>query len=102
MGCAQWLVLRQRPGSGRWVPVTSGAWLLGIMVPVIGLTAAPNAWPAWAHVGIAVACAVVMGLIVGLLTGRTLHQLLARDDGRPAESRRGTFGPAAVAGRDGR
>ena len=89
MGWAQWLVLRRTiPGSGRWVPVTSGAWLLGIMVPVIGLTAAPNAWPAWAHVGIAVSCAVVMGLIVGLLTGRTLRQLLARQtDDRGVEAR---------------
>ena len=85
MGFAQWLVLRRTiPRSGRWVPVTSGAWLLGMMVPIVGLTAAPNAWPAWAHVVIAVASAVVMGLIVGLLTGHTLHRLLVRDDGRPA------------------
>ena len=51
------------------------------------LTAAPNAWPAWAHVGITVSCAVVMGLIVGLLTGRTLRQLLAcQTDDRGVEA----------------
>ncbi len=79
MGWAQWLVLRRVvPRSGRWVPVTSGAWLLGVMIPVVALSAAPNGWPGWAHVVVGVSAAVAMGLTVGALTGRTLQRLLDR------------------------
>jgi hypothetical protein len=47
MGYAQWLVLRRAvPRSGRWIWVTSGAWLLGVTIPVVALSASPTAGPA--------------------------------------------------------
>jgi hypothetical protein len=77
MGYAQWLVLRRAvPRSGRWIWVTAGAWLLGVMIPVVALSAAPNSWPGWAHAIVGVLAAVAMGLTVGALTGRTLERLL--------------------------
>lgn len=78
MGFLQWRVLRVVvPRSGRWVPVNAGAWLLGVMIVVVALSAAPNSWPGAVHAGIGVAAAVCMGLTVGALTARTLAQLVA-------------------------
>ena len=72
MGYAQWRVRESDvPKSGRWIWVTSGAWLLGVMIPVLALSLAPNAWPGWAL------AAVAMGVTVGALTGRTLERLLS-------------------------
>ncbi len=83
MGTLQWLVLRAHvPRSGRWVPVTSGAWLLGVMIPVAALSLTPNAWPPAAFVVVGVAAAVAMGATVGLITGGTLVRLL-RESRRP-------------------
>ena len=77
MGWAQWTVLRSAVArSTRWIWVTSGAWLIGVMIPVVALSAAPNSWPAWAHAVVGVVSAMVMGLTVGTLTGRTLQRLL--------------------------
>ena len=77
MGYAQWRVLRRTvPRSGRWVWVTAGAWLLGVMIPTAALSTAPNSWPGWVHAGIGVLAAMAMGLTVGSLTGRTLERLL--------------------------
>lgn len=79
MGFLQWLVLRPHlPASRAWVPVTSAAWLVGVIIPVAALSSVPNGWPAAAHVMVAVASAVAMGITVGLLTGTTLVRLLQR------------------------
>ena len=79
MGFLQWRVLRASvPSSGRWVPVNAGAWLLGVMIVVGALSAAPNAWPGVVHAVIGVAAAVAMGLTVGALTARTLAHLLTQ------------------------
>jgi hypothetical protein len=78
MGAAQWLVMRRRlPRSARWIPVTAGAWLVGVLIPVTALSVVPNGWPPAAHVAVGIAAAVAMGVTVGLLTGRTLARLLA-------------------------
>ena len=77
MGYAQWRVLRRTiPRSGRWISVTAGAWLLGVTIPVVALSSAPNEWPIWVHACIGVLAAIAMGLTVGVLTGRTLEQLV--------------------------
>ena len=77
MGYLQWRVLQVTvPHSGRWVPVNAGAWLLGVMIVVVALSAAPNSWPGAVHAAIGVAAAVLMGLTVGALTTRTLAHLL--------------------------
>ena len=79
MGYLQWRVMRSAlPRSRRWIWVTSGAWLLGVMIPVAALSLAPNDWPGWAHGLIAVLAAVAMGATVGTLTGRTLERILVR------------------------
>ena len=78
MGFLQWRVLRDTvPRSGRWVPVNAGAWLLGVMIVVVALSAAPNSWPGAVHAVLGVAAAVAMGLTVGALTARTLTHLLS-------------------------
>jgi hypothetical protein len=90
MGTLQWLVLRGPvPHSARWVPVTSLAWLVGVMIPVAALSAVPNGWPAALHAVVGVVAAIAMGTVVGALTGTTLVRLLAapgapRDAVRPA------------------
>ena len=77
MGYAQWRVLQRTiPISGRWIRVTAGAWLLGVTIPVVALSSAPNDWPGWVHACIGVLAAIAMGLTVGVLTGRTLEQLV--------------------------
>jgi membrane protease YdiL (CAAX protease family) len=83
MGYLQWLVLRRQvPRSSRWIWVTAGAWLVGVMIPVATLSAVPNNWPTWTFALAGVAGAVLMGLTVGAITGRTLHRLLAGADRR--------------------
>jgi hypothetical protein len=78
MGYLQWRVLRFAvPRSGRWIWVTSGAWLLGVMIPVVALSLAPNDWPGWARAIIGMVAAVAMGATVGALTGRTLERFLS-------------------------
>ena len=79
MGAAQWWVLRQvLPRSARWIPVTAGAWLLGVLIPVAAISLTPDGAPAWARVAIAVAAAVGMGVTVGVLTGGALMGLIRR------------------------
>jgi hypothetical protein len=74
----QWRVLRHAvPRAGRWVWVNAGAWLVGVAIPMVTLTAWPNGWPVWSRAIAAVASAVVMGVTVGALTGTTLDRLLA-------------------------
>lgn len=79
MGVLQWRVLRRRlPGSGRWVPVSSAAWLVGVLIPVAVISAVPDDWPTAAHIALAVLAAVAMGLVVGVVTGTTMQRLLER------------------------
>lgn len=96
MGGAQWLVMRRGvPGSGRWVWVTSGAWLVGVALPITALSVAPGSWPPAAHALVGLIAAVAMGLTVGVLTGRTMQQLLAGTGReRPAPRRRALAGHA--------
>ncbi len=87
MGYLQWRVLRPLvPASIRWVPVTAGAWLVGVLVPVIALSVVPDRWPPAGHVAVAVLAAAAMGVIVGTITGRTLEQFAADGLGSTASS----------------
>ncbi len=56
----------------RWIPITTVAWLIGVAIPVVALSAVPNGWPPPVHVVVAVAAAVAMGATVGVITGTTL------------------------------
>lgn len=77
MGVLQWWVLRNSVvGAGRWIPVTTAAWLVGVLIPVIALSLVPNEAPLALHVVVGVASAVAMGATVGLITGHTLEVLV--------------------------
>lgn len=85
MGFLQWRVLRTVvPDSARWVPINTGAWLVGVMIPVAALSAVPNSWPTAVHVVVAVASAVAMGLVVGSITGLTLETLAGEPGADPS------------------
>lgn len=79
MGFGQWLVIRPVvPNSSRWIPVTAGAWLIGVAIPVVAISLVPNEWPAAGHATIGVVAAVAMGVVVGAITGATMQRLVAR------------------------
>ena len=89
MGFAQWRVLRRTAGpSARWIWVSSGAWSVGVMLPVAAISLAPDAWPGWARGAAGVVGAVAMGATVGALTAPTLDGLL--DQSATAVSARST------------
>jgi hypothetical protein len=90
MGFLQWRTLRDvLPRSGRWVPVTTGAWLVGVPIPVLALGLVPDDWPEAARAVVAVLAAVAMGATVALLTGTTLlHLLRTRDQTREGRAGR--------------
>lgn len=79
MGWAQWLVMRRVVRrSSRWIWVSAGAWLVGVAIPVVALSLAPNGWSPAAHVAVGVLAATAMGATVAALTGRTLRRLVDR------------------------
>ncbi len=97
MGYLQWRVLRRFvPDSFRWVPVTAAAWMIGVAVPVVALSVIPNQWPLAVHIVVAVLAAVGMGLVVGLITGRTLVRLLDADGAVPEAATSGHAVPGTV------
>jgi hypothetical protein len=77
IGTAQWLVLRQyQPGTIYWIPVTAGAWVLGLA----GFLAV--ATPLWQPgqsivviAAIGVLAAVVMAAVVAAVTGWAVVRL---------------------------
>jgi hypothetical protein len=82
MGFLQWRVMRSAvPRSGRWVVVSSAAWLAGVLIPVAAISLVPDGWPVAGQVVIAILSAVLMGLVVGALTGLTMARLLRRAQG---------------------
>ena len=82
MGAFQWLLLRRRGRrTWHWIPVSAGAWLVGVLIPVAAISLTPDDWPAPPRVLVAVLSAVAMGLVVGLLTGRVMRRLVAGDAG---------------------
>ena len=80
MGLLQSRQLRMAVGrSAGWFPVTTLAWLLGVSIPVVGLSIIPNHWHLVAHVLVAVLSAVAMGATVGAITARPLVTLVPTD-----------------------
>ena len=75
MGSLQWLELHRvaRRSTG-WIAVSSAAWLIGVLIPVTALSLVPNDWPVIAHVVVGVTSAVLMGALVGALTGGYLSR----------------------------
>lgn len=78
MGGLQALVLRPHVhGSGRWVWVTTGAWLVGVLLPVAALSLWPDDSPVVTRAAVALLAAVAMGATVALLSAGTLARLVA-------------------------
>lgn len=73
MGVLQaWRLGKVVDGALRWVPATTLAWLVGVMIPVLALSVIPNGWPLAVHVVVGVVAAVAMGATVGAITARPL------------------------------
>lgn len=62
--------------TGRWIPATTLAWLVGVAIPVVALSVVPNQWPLAVHVLVAIPAAVAMGATVGAITGRALNRFV--------------------------
>lgn len=79
MGFLQWLVMRGRLlRTTSWLLISPAAWLIGVLIPVVAITATPDQWSVAAHVVPAVLAAVLMGAVVGLLTATAMRRYLRR------------------------
>jgi hypothetical protein len=79
IGVAQWLVLRRHvAGAGGWVVANALGWLLGLPVTFIGPALVPNDSPPALWLGVFVVCGLLMGTVVGVVTGVALDRLLMR------------------------
>lgn len=73
MGVWQWSRLQTVVENAQlWIPYTTGAWLIGVCIPVVALSLVPNEAHLVVHVIVAVAAAVAMGVTVGLITYKPL------------------------------
>jgi hypothetical protein len=88
IGVAQWLVLRRHlRDAGRWIVANVLGWLLGLPVTFIGPALVPDGSPPAVWAAVFLGCGLLMGAIVGAVTGRTLEWLLVQS--QPAEAGRG-------------
>lgn len=77
IGGAQWLALRQVAArAGWWILANAIAWPLGVIVSIIGIGLIPDGAALGLMILIGVASAVMMGVIVGAITGGFLVWLL--------------------------
>lgn len=83
MGSAQWLVLRRHLlRAAWWIPANMLAWPLGVAVPVVALSLLPDTSTPLLSGIVGVASGMLMGLVVGTITGIALVNLL-RANARP-------------------
>jgi hypothetical protein len=76
MGFFQWLVLRRYlPHSGHWITANAIAWPLGVLIPVVGIMLVPDGSATLVFVVVGIGCGVLMGLVVGAITGWELITL---------------------------
>lgn len=66
--------------GSRWFAVTTFAWCVGVVIPVIALSVLPEGWSPLAHVGVAIAAAAAMGATVGAITGGRLARIVAANE----------------------
>jgi hypothetical protein len=77
IGGAQWFVLRHHvQQAGWWIVANAVAWPLGIAVPVVALSLAPDGTPLVIMIALGVVSGLLMGLVVGAVTGLALVLLL--------------------------
>lgn len=90
IGGAQWLALRQVTArAGWWILANAIGWPLGVIVSIIGIGLIPDSASVGLMIGMGVASAVMMGVIVGAITGGFLvwllrDQLIAHGSSAPA------------------
>jgi hypothetical protein len=78
IGVGQWCILRRKvSGAGRWLWANALGWLLGMPITFIGPALVPGDSPPAVWVGAFLACGLLMGAIVGAVTGQALCTLLA-------------------------
>ena len=76
IGLSQWLVLRKHlRHAGWWIPANAAAWTIGVAVPFGTFALVPDGAPFWAWATAGIAGGVLMGLVVGALTGMALVRL---------------------------
>lgn len=79
IGVPQWLVLRRHlPRAGWWIVANAVAWPLGVAVPFVGLAMVPDGAPFWTWAGAGIVSGLLMGVVVGALTGLALLRLWNR------------------------
>ncbi len=77
IGFGQWLVLRRYiRKSGWWVLANALAWPLGVAIPIVGMMMVPDGSPVWLWVVVGIASGVLMGAVVGSITGVAMAWLL--------------------------
>ena len=80
IGVPQWLVLRRHlRHAGWWVLANALAWSLGLAVPFVALALVPDAAPFWVWAATGIVSGLLMGLVVGALTGLALLWLMRSD-----------------------
>jgi hypothetical protein len=89
IGVPQWLVLRRHlPRAGWWVLANAIAWPLGTAVPFVGLAMVPDGSSFWVWAVAGIVSGLLMGGVVGALTGLMLVRLwtnrTSRADQQPA------------------
>ena len=76
MGFFQWLVLRRYLShSAHWITANAIAWPLGVLIPVVGIMLVPDGSTIIVFVVAGIGCGVLMGLVVGAITGWELIKL---------------------------
>jgi hypothetical protein len=82
LGGAQWWVLRRHLTKARWwIVVNAVAWPVGVAIPVIALSAIPDDVSAPVRAVVALGSGVMMGAVVGAITGAALVWLLRTQEG---------------------
>lgn len=84
MGWLQWLVLRRHVGASRgWILASAVAWSVGLVPAYAMVSLLGPEHPTWLVVAVTAAAGLLMGALVGIITGAALVRIVAR--GRPAE-----------------
>jgi hypothetical protein len=83
LGGAQWWVLRRHLAkAGWWIIVNAFAWPVGVAIPVVAMAAIPDDVSAPVRAVVALGSGVMMGAVVGAITGAALVWLLRAQEGR--------------------
>jgi hypothetical protein len=81
IGFAQWLELKKHVVKAwKWIIANAIAWPIGVMIPVITIGLVPDKSPVWVFIIAAMTGGVIMGVVVGMITGRFLVRMMHQQD----------------------